>query len=90
MIYTIDKEARAAHYRGKARARVEQTALDHARADRSDPFTYNRITSRLFAGTEDLDDYHVDWRKETRKVQTQNGTIDYTIEVATNRKVPTA
>lgn len=78
-----DKEARAAYYRKRHRARVERIARDQARADRSDPFTYSRVKAHLERGIGQLEDYEVDFVPHT--YYTPQGE-PYVLPVPVNQK----
>ncbi len=54
-------------------------------ANRSDPFTYDRVMSHLLGGLCMLSDYEVDFRNEPR--MTESGK-SYSVQVPMNQKRP--
>lgn len=63
----------------------EDVAKKQQHADRSDPFTYNRVMSHLLTGLCLISDYEVEFRNEPR--MTENGK-SYSVQVPCNQKRP--
>ncbi len=66
-------------------ALCQATALKQQKANRSDPFTYNRVMTHLLNGLCLISDYNVQFRKEPRK--TAQGA-SYSVDISWDMKRP--
>lgn len=84
-------EKRAEFFRtqhGIAGAIIDKAGAQ-ARADKSDPFTYDRVLSHFKCGFPmSIDDYQVDFRPEQREYTSHGETIRYSVDVPVNMKRP--
>ena len=74
-----------ASYHKQAAQQVRHIASQQAKADPSDPFSFNRHASHLLNGVTEMGDYNVDWRTEYRV--TSKGDR-YSVQVPCNVKRP--
>ena len=82
---SIDRVAKCAYYRQKHALACRVRALEQAKADKSDPHTFNRVLSHLLNGPAELDDYGVEWQAVQKR--TAQGA-EYALMVPINMRRP--
>ena len=69
------------------RYKIAEIAKDHARADKSNPFSFKRTMSHLLGGTAPMDDYSLTWGREHRRSNI-NPEIEFDVPMPMNMKIP--
>lgn len=84
----IARDARIAYFRSLP-GMIEEKALEQARADRSDPFTYARVRAHYLAGVPmSPDEYSVEWGREIRTATFEGRKVEFSVQVPRNVKRP--
>ncbi len=89
-IFLEHTSRRAAYNRDFYTVQVERSASDQAKAEKSDPFTRDRIRTHLRGGLCNMEDYSVEFKKKEEDVLDLSGKAVITIvtETPTNMKRP--
>ena len=82
-----DRELMALFNQTKNKMECQYAAHDQAKADRSDPYTYDRIRSHLDNGVTLSTDYEVQWDREKRPSQFEP-KVGIIVTVPKKRRLP--